>query len=440
MDAIEAGYKRIKTGYLESIATAVWDLDEEQIQKQMQGILNLPDVANISLETESKTLDRSLKKTRDNIDKYTITREFPLVLADQNRVVGHLAVSITQYYIYKRLINKGALFFTTQGIKTFIVSFIMFLIFQNIISRHIFAIITQIKTKEVKDFTKKSNQIYLNRNKPHKDELTYLVDRLNEVFRLAAINLKQKDQIIEQQNKSVIQSTKMAAVGEMAGGIAHEINNPLAIILGNTDRGLREIAYDNLDRDLIKSAFLKIRDMGFRISSIVKGLLYFSHESMEEPLVQASVAKIIDMAIDLCSEKYKNSGVDLAIENIEDIQISCREVQISQVVLNVLNNAYDAVMEDKDLSQRWVKITTLTRKGFIQISISNGGTAIANEIVERIFDPFYTTKPIGKGTGLGLSISKGILEAHNGALLVETNEGFTCFKLNLPIESDRKLV
>ena len=440
MDAIEAAFEQVKNGYLESIASAVWDLDEAQLQKQMQGILNFPDVASVTLDAGSESIDRTLKKTKENIDKFHKKREFSLILADKNREVGILVVSITQYYIFKRLIKKGALFFATQGIKTFIVSFIMFFIFQNIISRHIFAIVTQIKAKDVKDFSNENNQIYLNREKNFEDELTYLVERLNEVFRLAALNIKEKDHVIEQQNKSVIQSTKMAAVGEMAGGIAHEINNPLAIIIGNTDRGLRELESDKPDQAHIHKIFCKIRDMGFRISSVVKGLLYFSHESMEEPLVYTPVSKVIDMASDLCREKYYSSGVSLDREGDDDLQISCREVQISQVILNILNNAYDAVMEDDDPKQRWVKVSTQTYGNQVQIKISNGGNIIPNEVVERIFDPFFTTKPVGKGTGLGLSISKGILEAHSGKLSVETSEGYTSFVLHLPlIESDRKI-
>ena len=439
MDALEAAFTQVKNGYLESVAIAAWNLDEEQLEQQMQGILNFPDVTSVTLDTGSENFDRTLKKSGEHVNKYNEDREFPLVISDINREVGTLSVSITQYYIYQRLIKKGALFFVTQGIKTFIVSFIMFLIFQNIISRHIFAIVTQIKAKEVKDFSNENNRIYLNRDKHYEDELTYLVARLNEVFRLAALNLEEKDNVIEQQNKSVMQSTKMAAVGEMAGGIAHEINNPLAIIIGNTDRGLRAIDKDEINREQIQKILNKIRDMGYRISSVVKGLLYFSHESMEEPLAYARVSKIIDMAVDLCTEKYKSSGVKLDVKNIEDIEISCREVQISQVILNILNNAYDAVMEDKDPNERWVKVTAKNEGKFVQIQISNGGTVIPNEVAERIFDPFYTTKPVGKGTGLGLSISKGILEAHSGSLAVENAGGVTCFTICLPtLESERK--
>jgi signal transduction histidine kinase len=112
-----------------------------------------------------------------------------------------------------------------------------------------------------------------------------------------------------------------------------------------------------------------------------------------------------------------------------DQEVFGNSIQISQVILNLLNNAFDAI---QDATDKWIKIQTYIEHGQVQIRVTDCGHGISNEVAKKIMQPFFTTKPIGKGTGLGLSISKGIVEAHQGKLTIDTESKNTCFVITLP--------
>ncbi len=133
----------------------------------------------------------------------------------------------------------------------------------------------------------------------------------------------------------------------------------------------------------------------------------------------------------LCAERFKNNGVQIDAKGICDTTVFCRETQISQVILNLLNNAFDATQE---FEQRWIKIAAeVTPNSMVQISVTDSGKGIAKEHQDKIMLPFFTTKALGKGTGLGLSISLGIMEANKGKIYLDKTCTNTRFILELPI-------
>lgn len=232
----------------------------------------------------------------------------------------------------------------------------------------------------------------------------------------------------------LVQSSKMASLGEMAGGIAHEINNPLTIIQGRVIRLLQlSERSEGVSLPELRDQMQIVLDTSRRIAKIVKGLGTFSRESNLDLPEPAELDLIIQDTIELCRERFSESDVLLKTPSSTDLLILCRPAQISQVLLNLLNNAFDAVLNQPE---KWVEVSVdLQDVNLIQIKVTDSGSGISAEVIQKIMQPFFTTKEVGKGTGLGLSISKGIIENHGGKLYLERAHLNTCFIIELPVYS-----
>jgi PAS domain S-box-containing protein len=235
---------------------------------------------------------------------------------------------------------------------------------------------------------------------------------------------------LETERARLVASSKMSTLGEMAAGIAHEINNPLAIIMGRTAQAKMLLDCEELNLPMIKQVLSKIDAVSHRIATIVSGLKTFAREGSCESKIPVPLIKIIEETLELCQSRFKAHGIqlELPVALSACLKVTCRSVQISQVLLNLLQNAFDAVAATTDQEEeRWVKIAVDLDKEWITLSVTNSGPIIEKAAVDRIFEPFFTTKPLGKGTGLGLSISKGIVEDHGGKLFVDLSKSFTTF-------------
>jgi len=230
-------------------------------------------------------------------------------------------------------------------------------------------------------------------------------------------------------NLALIHSAKMIALGEMAGGIAHEINNPLTIISVRAELLERELDCDKYDKINCQKSITSIKSTVARIAKIISGLKTFSRNAENAPQREESVAEIFSNSLALCKERFERENISLICDNIEDATISCRAVQISQVILNLLNNAFDATQA---LEKKWIKIEIKNYSSHVEIRISDSGCGISPEISSKIMQPFFTTKPVGKGIGLGLSISTGIVEEHGGTLRLDPTATHTTFVMSLP--------
>jgi signal transduction histidine kinase len=234
---------------------------------------------------------------------------------------------------------------------------------------------------------------------------------------------------LEQTRQASIYSAKMAALGEMSGNIAHEINNPLAAILLRAHRLLRLAARDKLDVVGVSGTARDIEATVDRIRRIVDALRSFARDAEKDPMRPESVAAIVGDTIELCKERFRQHNIELVVDPIaSDIFADCRAVQIAQVLLNLLSNAHDAVEE---AVRRRVRIAAEADERAVRIAVSDSGPGVPRELRGRIMEPFFTTKEIGKGTGLGLSVSKGIAEAHGGQLEHDASAAETRFVLTL---------
>jgi two-component system NtrC family sensor kinase len=222
----------------------------------------------------------------------------------------------------------------------------------------------------------------------------------------------------------------MATIGRLVSGVAHEVNNPLAAILGFTDLLLENPQVpDNAREDLQ----IILRETQ-RTKDIVQDLLSFARQRpVQRELVHVNV--VLRQTIKLRSYDFASHGVEVVEEFDEKLLPALGDSQqLQQVFLNILNNAYDAVQEAGQRGR--INIRTRLRGDSIEVAVTDNGTGIANP--ERIFDPFYTTKQAGKGTGLGLSICYGIVRAHGGEILCWNNSdgrGST-FVVRVPLAND----
>lgn len=228
----------------------------------------------------------------------------------------------------------------------------------------------------------------------------------------------------------LIHSSKMASLGEMSAGVSHEINNPLAIIHGSGFRALRYLKQEPPDLFEVEADLQRVIGNCDRIARIVRGLRAFSRNVEDEPLSPTPINSIIGDVLDLAGEKLKNHGVGLNIDLQYDGNVNCRSVQLGQVLMNLINNAYDAVLKSPKAE---IHVISQKLDNAVQIVVEDNGCGIPAPIRDRILEPFFTTKEVGKGTGLGLSISKGIVEAHHGRLWLDAESERTRFVIELPI-------
>jgi two-component system, cell cycle sensor histidine kinase and response regulator CckA len=240
---------------------------------------------------------------------------------------------------------------------------------------------------------------------------------------------------LEASRMKVVSSARLSALGMMAGGIAHEINNPLGIIHAYAS-DLREKAQEgSVSATDVERTSARIVETAERIGSIVKSLRYIAREGDADPVRAAPLRELIERVLELSRERFRMHSVRLTCSPIEaDLQVPCREVQIAQVLMNLLQNAFDAVAETS--TEKWIEIEVRSRVDSIVVSVIDSGPGVPAEIRDRIMEPFFTTKPVGKGMGLGLSLARSIARQHGGDLTLDQHEGHTCFTLALPLRKE----
>lgn len=218
---------------------------------------------------------------------------------------------------------------------------------------------------------------------------------------------------------------KLAAIGQLSAGLAHEINNPLG--------GIR-LCFNNListEMDaLTRQKHIDVINRGLqRIQDVIKQLLDFSKQT-ELMIAPCSVNKLIENVLALTEYVISKKGITVIKEfdfNMPELMVDKNKIE--QVFLNIILNAVQAMGERKGI----LRIRTIAENGKCIIAFTDTGPGIPEHILPRIFDPFFTTKPVGEGTGLGLSVSKSIIEQHNGEIKVSTSEKGTTFIIELPL-------
>jgi signal transduction histidine kinase len=240
-------------------------------------------------------------------------------------------------------------------------------------------------------------------------------------------------EVLEQTLKAQ-NARRLAALGEMASGVAHEINNPLSVI--RLSLGLLKIALKSETKGIERNEkteelFVKLFKSVDRVASIVRGLTAFSRQKDGEPAEIESIHKIIENTLDLCEAKFSIKSVKILIDVPSQIRVTCRPNQISQIIFNLLSNGFEAVNRH-EVKEKVISIQGIEKDGFVYISFTDTGVGISVQDREKLFRPFFTTREVGSGTGLGLSIALGIAKEHGGDLIFDEKQIKTTFTLKLP--------
>ncbi len=305
----------------------------------------------------------------------------------------------------------------------------------------------------------------------------FKLDRTEKVKRTTAILLEETIQELEQKRKAVeeskealeqsleelkaaqqqlIQSEKMASLGELTAGIAHEIQNPLNFVNNFSEVSSElleemkeEIGKGNMEEvnaiaDDVRQNLEKILHHGKRADGIVKGMLQHSRTSTGQKEL-TDINALADEYLRLAYHglRAKDKTFNSATQTDYDDSIGLIKVipqDIGRVILNLITNAFYAVTERKKLQPEGfepvVSVSTRKEKEMVIVKVKDNGTGIPQKVLDKIFQPFFTTKPTGQGTGLGLSLSYDIVKSHGGELRVETKEGEgTVFIVELPANS-----
>lgn len=230
---------------------------------------------------------------------------------------------------------------------------------------------------------------------------------------------------IEEETIKTFHASRLSSLGEMASGVAHEINNPLTIIQGLSNSIL--VKENNLEPN-IKSKLNKIHVASERIAKIVKSMKLISSRSDNLEHENVAIDKIIEISVDLFEERIRSERIHFQIINPNNPIVHCNPLQISQIIINLLNNALDALtnIEEKNLL-----IHIEQNHSNVEIRVINSGKPLTKEFSQKIFEPFFSTKSLGKGTGLGLSISQTLANNNGGSLSYEPYEGMISFVLKL---------
>ena len=278
------------------------------------------------------------------------------------------------------------------------------------------------------------------------DELAHSFDVMRDRLRAARAEINQFTQSLESKvddrtrqlktaQKKLLQSDRMASLGQLSASVAHEINNPISGVLNLSMLMQRMLKDDGVPANRIeefRKYLSQVTSETTRVGRIVSDLLAFSRRSKPQR-APADLNRIVKMTLSLVAHKMKLSNVAVETSLREDLPAApCDQSQIQQVVLNLVMNAAEATQSKTD---RRVSVSTAAGDGVVLLTVSDNGEGIPPENLAKIFDPFFTTKSDGKGVGLGLAVSFGIIEAHGGDIEVKSTVGEgTSFTVSLPLE------
>lgn len=434
-----------------SIQETILNRDSSTVQGYIDQYRNIEGISFIIILDENnkilahtfypKVPDEYLKIAKEKIKNDLIiteeilndNRELVLARPILNGLLGHIYMGMgiekRETAVIHPLVKKIVL---AIGICVLIALFLI-AIYLNIILRPILYL-----TKIADNYAHGSGEVEKIETKSN-DEIGQLtnsfhtmIDKITENTKWLEREVKNRTEIINDQQISLLNASKMSALGEMAGGIAHEINTPLAIISMRVELMNDSIEENDFTTEELQKSLASIKSTTHRIAKIINGLRFFARDGSKLPMEKISVDTLLEDTLSFCSEKMRLHSVSLEIQRLcktENLFLNCRSVEISQVLINLLNNASDAIAE---LENKWIHITIRDLGSDIEFGIIDSGSGIPLDMQEKIMQPFFTTKEVGKGTGLGLSISRGIIESHQGKLLIDKDCPNTKFILVLP--------
>jgi two-component system NtrC family sensor kinase len=363
------------------------------------------------------------------------------------KVLGVLDVALTLESVDREVDGMKLRVLVVTAVEIGLISLFIILFTRRFVSRPIEALV---------EGTKAVSQMELDRpleivgSSEELDELARSFEVMRERLRTALGEINQFTQKLETKveerteqlkaaQKKLVQSDRLASLGQLSASVAHEINNPVSGVLNLSMLMQRMLTDDGIPPTRLvefRRYLSQVINETSRVGHIVSDLLAFSRRGKPQR-APTDLNRIVRMTLSLVQHKLKLSNVEVEADLREGLPpVLCDPSQIQQVVLNLVLNAAEATQsKGVDKRQGRVSIATFTAEGVEMLTVSDNGEGIPPENLARIFDPFFTTKSEGKGVGLGLAVSYGIIQAHGGDIEVKSSAGAgATFTVSLPLE------
>jgi signal transduction histidine kinase len=275
-----------------------------------------------------------------------------------------------------------------------------------------------------------------------RERLKLAVAELNDMQQTLEVKVDERTRQLQAAQRKLVQSDRLATLGQLAASVAHEINNPVSGVLNLSmllERLMAKGEYPAGREPEFRKYLALISSETARVGRIVSDLLAFSRRSKPQRAL-ADLNKLVRTTLGLAEHKLKLISAEVSLELQEDLpQVECDASQMQQVILNLVLNGAQA-MQPRGGGKLTVRTHLLAEDNCVELCVQDTGEGISPENLTKIFDPFFTTKPDGKGVGLGLAVLYGIVKAHEGEVEVasERNKG-TTFTVTLPLKSRMKV-
>lgn len=440
VSSIKERLSLVKSSYVAPIENSMWEYNEKQVSISLKGIINLPDIEYVKIVDAGKVLFFEGQR------KSTATISKTITLRHNTDKLGELTVVASTEQAMERAKQQIVIITFSQLLKTLITSFFILILVKLLITRHIVSISKFFLEKKLDT---KAKTISLDRtfefHHDEEDELDQLVNSVNLIMHevdteftkrkraeTELLNLnKSLETKVENKTKQLVESKKIAALGEMAGGIAHEINTPLTVLHGRVRRISKKIDKDAYSKKEIVESLGHLQVVIERIFTITNGLRYFAFDSHEEKVREVNINSIISNAVKFSKERYRNMNVPLSVKcSSEDLIISCKENSLIQIIVTLIKTSLTSISMEK---ASWSEIETKLSGNEFEIVFRDSAVRMNKETIDFIEIPFSERSGVLKGSGLELGMVKGIVELHNGTLWLNKEEGYDKVIIKIPV-------
>lgn len=406
----------------------VWTFDQHQIDEVGNSLLidsKYTYITGLKIETSDHVI--LFEKGIDHISSFAAAAKLPytktktIELKKDGQYIGKIQVAMSNEGYIIAIRNQLGIVLVVSLLMLFLVAQIVRYYYNQTLTRPLHKILNQVQRIENEDYSivKESDlPDELEAISGALNQASCMIEKRNNDIKYYTSDLEklvqERTSELHEQMKKNISTARLAAVGEMAADVAHEINNPLTVI----DLHAAKLKKHEEDYHLSSEAAMsveKIQLMVKRMAKIIKGLKALSRDGNSDPKVPFAILPMVEDVKMLVEMKIKSHDIsfEVEVENPALMTIG-REVQISQVLVNLIGNSIDAIIHSSE--PRWISLKIKEKNELIYFYITDSGKGIPDGLQEQIMRPFFTTKELNKGTGLGLSISKSIIEEHEGEL------------------------
>jgi len=474
LTTLDQRFNNVETSYLQSISTSLWDFNEPLVQQQIQGIVKLPDISHVKIVTGFGKIYQ-FGDQESSADKVV---EYPILYSDND--IGVLIVTSSYKDIYQRLWQQAGFILTAEMIKIFIVAFFIIFIVHWLITRHIYHITNysrQVATEKI------DTPLVLSSRPKEQDELDELAETINhmrttlnnDILKLeeaenALLNLNGELEVKvydrtaklalsnEQLQESLdnltlakdqlVQSEKMASLGQLVAGVAHEVNTPLGICVTSITalkEKVLELNHAVTTENLTKSHLNKTLNIMIEYQNIIerslnkaveliRGFKSVAVEQHTDPELKINLSRHVNDVVNTVKTLFKRKNYTINLDVDENINLVTYPSAWNQILTNFLTNSHVHGFEDMESGE--ISIQFVEDNGFLTLTYSDNGKGLDNSVVNRIFDPFVTTKRGQGGSGLGMNIVYNLVDAKlGGTIKCLTTEQGCSFEVKVPIKA-----